>query len=103
MEKRSATHVALGKSIRRLRLQLGVSQERFAQRCGIDRTYIGGIERGERDVSFSKLVQIAHGLGTTLLRVMLGFERELELELALAAQLAEPNGVAPAGASGEEQ
>lgn len=99
MEKRSAAHVALGKSIRRLRLQLGVSQERFAQRCGIDRTYIGGIERGERDLSFSKLVQVTAGLGTTLTSLVLGFERELEL----AAQLAEPNGVAPAGASGEEQ
>ena len=78
MERRSASLVALGKAIRHHRRRLGVSQERFALRCGIDRTYIGGVERGERNLSFSKLVQITEGLGTTLTSVVLMLEHELE-------------------------
>lgn len=43
--------VTLGKRIRALRLRTGLSQERFAARAGLDRTYYAGIERGERNPS----------------------------------------------------
>ena len=48
-----------GKAVRNLRHQLGVSQEEFADICGLDRTYIGGIERGERNVSLVNIERIA--------------------------------------------
>jgi len=48
-----------GKAVRSLRHQLGVSQEEFADICGLDRTYIGGIERGERNVSLVNIERIA--------------------------------------------
>ncbi len=51
--------VALGKVIRELRLELEYSQEAFADEVGIDRSYIGGIERGEHNLALINLVKIA--------------------------------------------
>lgn len=59
---RSPEHAALGRAIRELRLALGVSQEGLADRCGLHRTYVGGIERGERNVSFGNLLRLAGAL-----------------------------------------
>ncbi len=54
--------VVLGKRIRALRLRTGLSQERFAARAGLDRTYYAGIERGERNPSVKQLAKIAVAL-----------------------------------------
>lgn len=56
----------LGAEVRRLRSERGHSQEGFADLCGLDRTYIGGIERGERNVSFVNLFRISQALGISL-------------------------------------
>lgn len=56
----------LGQRVRKLRQQQGFSQEAFAARCGLDRTYIGGIERGERNVALRNLSVIASRLGLSL-------------------------------------
>jgi len=45
--------------VRRRRQKLGVSQEEFADMCGLDRTYIGGIERGERNLALVNIEKIA--------------------------------------------
>lgn len=52
-----------GRRVRHLRLQLGISQEELAHRCNLHRTYIGGIERGERNPSLRNIVRIAKALG----------------------------------------
>jgi transcriptional regulator with XRE-family HTH domain len=62
MAARSPQHAALGLAIRELRGAGGISQEAFAASCGLHRTYIGGIERGERNVSFANLLRIAEAL-----------------------------------------
>ena len=49
----------LGNNIRCLRKSKGFSQEQLALHANIDRSYVGGIERGERNVSFLTLVKIA--------------------------------------------
>jgi transcriptional regulator with XRE-family HTH domain len=54
-----------GSEIRRRRTQLGLSQEELAERCGLHRNYIGGIERGERNVALKNLLNLAYGLSTT--------------------------------------
>jgi transcriptional regulator with XRE-family HTH domain len=59
----SPEHAALGQAIRELRLAAGISQEGLAERCGMHRTYVGGIERGERNVSFRNLLRLADALG----------------------------------------
>ncbi|KQZ06211.1 hypothetical protein ASD21_00805 [Caulobacter sp. Root1455] len=51
-----------GERLRALRTTAGVSQEGLALICGLDRTYIGGIERGERNVALVNIVRIARGL-----------------------------------------
>jgi transcriptional regulator with XRE-family HTH domain len=51
--------VRFGKALRERRHKLGVSQEEFADICGLDRTYVGGIERGERNVALVKIEKLA--------------------------------------------
>ena len=59
----NAVKAAFGKRVRELRTARGLSQEALALACGLDRTYIGGIERGERNVSLVNIEKIAAGLG----------------------------------------
>ena len=53
----------LGRKIRKLRQEKGLSQEEFAHSADIDRSYIGQIERGERNIAFSNILKIARALG----------------------------------------
>ena len=57
---------SLGRVIREKRSKLGFSQDGFAAEIGVHRTYMGGIERGERNVSLVNLNLIATGLGLSL-------------------------------------
>jgi len=54
--------VILGKRLRELRGRTGLSQEKFAAKAGLDRTYYAGIERGERNPSVKQLAKIAAAL-----------------------------------------
>jgi len=49
----------LGANIRELRSQIEISQELFALIAGLDRTYLGGVERGKRNISVKNIVKIA--------------------------------------------
>lgn len=60
----------LAANLRRLRIKLGLSQEEFAERCGLHRTYIGAIERGERNVTLKTLAHIAESLGVGALDLL---------------------------------
>lgn len=64
--------VRFGKALRRRRQRLGVSQEEFADMCNLDRTYIGGIERGERNVSLINIERIAATLRVSLSELFRG-------------------------------
>ena len=56
---------AFGERLRSIRHEIGLSQEALALACELDRTYIGGIERGERNVSLINIYKIAQALGIT--------------------------------------
>lgn len=55
-----------GLRVRRLRLVKGVSQEAFANICGLHRTYVGAIERGEKSVTIQTAEKLASALQITL-------------------------------------
>ncbi len=55
-----------GERVRELRKQKGLSQEALALACELDRTYIGGVERGERNISLVNIHRIADALGVTV-------------------------------------
>ena len=53
----------LGRNLRAYRLAKGLSQEAFADLLGVHRTYIGGLERGERNVTLRTVERLASRLG----------------------------------------
>lgn len=55
-----------GKRIREIRLARGISQEELAFKSGMHRTYLGGIERGERNPCLKNIASIAKALGVNL-------------------------------------
>ena len=61
-----AIQKALGARIRELRLKRGWSQEAFADHCGIHRSHMGEIERGETNLTLSTLLVISHKLEITI-------------------------------------
>lgn len=56
----------IGTRIRELRLQTGLSQEKFALKIGMDRTYFSSVEAGKRNIAIINLEKIANGLEITL-------------------------------------
>ena len=61
-----------GQRVRELRRAEGLSQEAFAAKCGLDRTYMGGIERGERNWALRNIDLIAKTLKMSLSDLMQG-------------------------------
>lgn len=55
----------MASNVRRYRLARGLSQQDFAHEIEMDRTYYGGVERGERNVSIDNIERIATGLGVS--------------------------------------
>lgn len=62
MAQRSQASVALGLAVRDLRQRAQISQEELGYRSGMHRTYVGGIERGERNPSWMNIVKLAQAL-----------------------------------------
>ncbi|MBY0253922.1 MAG: helix-turn-helix domain-containing protein [Methylobacterium organophilum] len=60
----------LAKNMRKRRSELELSQEALADRSGIHRTYVSGVERSERNVSIDNIARIAQGLGTEAWRLL---------------------------------
>ena len=72
MARRQTILARFGNRVRELRLSKGLSQESFAARCELDRTYVGGIERGERNLALLNIESIANALDITLSELMKG-------------------------------
>ncbi|HEV2418692.1 MAG TPA: helix-turn-helix transcriptional regulator [Terriglobia bacterium] len=54
-----------GRRVRALRMKKEISQEELAERCGVHRTYMGRIERGETNITLTNIHKIAQGLGVS--------------------------------------
>jgi len=66
----------LGTAIRQSRRKKGWSQERLSFECELHRTYVGAVERGERNISILNLTKITDALGTTLPRLTEGIKKD---------------------------
>ena len=65
MRKRDV-RIVFGERVRQLRNGIGMSQENLALACGLDRSYVGSVERGQRNVSLLNIHRLAAALGVTL-------------------------------------
>ena len=59
----------LGERVNQIRVKKGISQEALAEMAGLHRTYIGSVERGERNISLINLSRIARALGLSLIHI----------------------------------
>ena len=64
--------VAFGKRIKELRKQTGLSQEKFALKIGMDRTYYASIESGKRNVSLKNIEKSASGFDISISQLFIG-------------------------------
>jgi len=65
-----ALQIVVGRNIRRLRRERGLSQEDLADEIGVHRTYMGGVERGERNLTLRSLERLADRLGVSPLGLL---------------------------------
>lgn len=63
MDKRAAPEKRLGLAIRARREALGLSQEGLSFESGVHRTYIGAVERGEKNLTLRNAIRISESLG----------------------------------------
>lgn len=66
----STALAAFGQAVRVSRLERGISQEALADLAGIDRSYMGGIERGEHNVALINIEKIANALDLSIAKLM---------------------------------
>lgn len=72
MVRRTDITVRFGARVRSLRKRAGLSQEEFAAKCQLDRTYMSGIERGKRNVALRNIEAIANALNLTVSKLFDG-------------------------------
>jgi transcriptional regulator with XRE-family HTH domain len=60
-----AVRRAFGQRVRAMRQHQGISQEELALKCLLDRSYVGQVERGERNLTLENIYRLADGLGTS--------------------------------------
>ncbi len=61
----------VGRNLRAYRMERGLSQEAFAEVLGVHRTYMGGVERGERNLTLKSVERMAERLGIDVEQLML--------------------------------
>lgn len=62
--------LAFGEAVRSIRLEKGISQERLAELAGIDRSYMGGVERGEHNIALINIKRISSALNIPISKIM---------------------------------
>lgn len=70
MSKAKALNKLIALNLLRLRTQRGWTQEEFAEMCGLHRTYIGAVERAERNITINTLQKIADALGVEAIQLL---------------------------------
>ena len=76
MQKNTQLHLVVAHNIRQRRQLLGISQEALAEKCGLHRTYIGAIERGERNITVNTLYCVALSLNCTVIDLLVNIDEK---------------------------
>ena len=63
--RKSSTRDVLARNLRQFRAEKGISQEQLADLAGLHRTYVGSVERSERNISIDNIEKLATALGIT--------------------------------------
>lgn len=77
MKHKGRLQAAFGKAVRKYRLAAGLSQEGLAEMAELHRTYVGDVERGERNVSLLNMWKIAEASNAKLSRMLKDVEKDL--------------------------
>lgn len=77
MVEKEPTLAAFGEAVRELRTSLGISQEALAEAAGIHRTYVGDVERGQRNLALLNISKLAEALQRKPSELMRIMERRL--------------------------
>ena len=78
----AAIRSAFGKRVREVRLSVDISQEELAHRSGLDRSYVGQVERGERNLTLENIFRIAEGLGVPPAKLVVELNESIDLASA---------------------
>lgn len=70
MSEHEQLNITIAGNIRLRRQSIGLSQEALADNCGLHRTYIGAIERGERNITVNTLARVAEALGCSVIDLL---------------------------------
>jgi|PersoiStandDraft_1058852.scaffolds.fasta_scaffold07731_5 transcriptional regulator with XRE-family HTH domain len=73
---KAPVQIAFGKAVRRVRKTKKISQEKLAALAGINRGYMGSVERGERNLALQNMEKIARALGVKLSQIIRVMEEE---------------------------
>lgn len=65
----SATHLKIGQKVRQMRQEQNLTQEELAFKVGVDRSYMGFVERGEKNPTLSTLMKIAKALKISIVEL----------------------------------
>ena len=84
--------MAFGTAVRALRVQRQVAQDAFALAAGIDRSYFGKLERGERQLSLGIMLRVAGALGVSAAELVAATEKALPQEARALAYRKLPHG-----------
>jgi transcriptional regulator with XRE-family HTH domain len=71
-KRKEKLRILVANNIRRLRVDKGLSQEALADLCGLHRTYIGSVERGERNISIDNIERVSEALGVSTILLLEG-------------------------------
>ncbi len=76
MSKRISTRQILAENLRRIRLEKGLSQEKLGELSGLHRTYVGSVERAERNVSIDNVEALAAALEVSVVTLLSEVKRK---------------------------